>query len=79
VQNRSNLFFLFSAAFCNIYLFSFSRAALLLSSINAQTCFETRFPRVLGGTLGDTYFFAMDFDSAGNLAVGGSTSDSGVA
>ena len=45
------------------------------------TCFETKFPRVLGGTLSaaTTSFESTDKDSAGNIVIGGSTSDSSLA
>ncbi len=33
---------------------------------------------MMGGTLGDTIFYAMDIDSSGNIVVGGSSQDSGI-
>ena len=52
---------------------------LLVYEMQSQTCFSTRFPRVLGGTLSSTTFQSIDKDSAGNIVVGGSTSDSTLA
>lgn len=47
--------------------------------MRSQTCFSTRFPRVLGGTGSSTTFQSIDKDNAGNIIVGGSTSDSTLA
>ena len=45
-----------------------------------QSCFETAYPRLLGGTTGQTYFAAMDFHpvTSGEMVVGGSTSNTGI-
>jgi hypothetical protein len=45
-----------------------------------QSCFETAYPRLLGGTTGQTYFAAMDFHpvTSGEMVVGGSTSDTAI-
>jgi hypothetical protein len=42
------------------------------------TCFETVFPRVLGGTSGDTEIYSFDFDSSSNLVYSGGTTDSSI-
>jgi hypothetical protein len=39
------------------------------------TCFETNYPRVLGGTSAQTTFHSVDYDSDDNLVIGGETSD----
>ena len=41
-------------------------------------CFRTTFPRVIGGTNGDTAITAMDVDDKGHIIVGGMTRDSGL-
>jgi hypothetical protein len=47
-----------------------------------QPCFETTYPRLLGGDSGDTYYAAMDFhpvtSKLGEMVVGGSTSDTAI-
>jgi hypothetical protein len=50
-----------------------------MRTTHAATCFDTAFPRVLGGTTGVTQFYSMDMDANGNIVIGGSTADSGVA
>ena len=52
---------------------------LMVYELQSQTCFSTRFPRVLGGTTSSTTFQSIDKDIAGNIVVGGSTSDSNLA
>ena len=46
---------------------------------SGQTCFETIYPRVLGGTSAQTTFHSVDYDSDDNLVIGGDTSDLGLA
>ena len=53
---------------------------VLLSKISqGQTCTQTPFPKFIGGTTGDTYFFSIDYNSAtSQLVAGGNTYDSGI-
>ena len=45
----------------------------------SQLCFTPpKYPLLFGGTGGSTYFNAIAMDSAGNLAVGGTSSDSSI-
>ena len=46
----------------------------------SYTCFDTGtiFPRVLGGTFGETVFTSMDVDSTGNIVIGGGSADSDI-
>ena len=61
----------------------FARLILILSvtisGVSSHGCFDTKFPRILGGTQGDTVFYAFDIDQAKNIVIGGYTSDPGVA
>lgn len=41
----------------------------------ADTCFDQRYPKILGGTEGITSFNAIDMDDEGNFIIGGSSSD----
>ncbi len=52
---------------------------LLVASVFGQTCFDARFPRLMGGTSGATAFYTIDIDSLSNIVVGGETSDTKVA
>ena len=44
----------------------------------STTCFNTRFPRIMGGNSAYTNFSSMDIDSSNNIVVGGGTNDAGV-
>ena len=45
----------------------------------AQTCTQTPFPKFVGGTNDDTYFYSIDYHLAtSQLVAGGGTSDSGI-
>ena len=47
-------------------------------TVKSTACFDTRFPRIMGGTNDITDFYSMDIDSANNIVVGGGSQDSGV-
>jgi len=55
--------------------------ALLIQTVLPLSCFNTQYPRILGGTIGSTIFLTVDMDpiSQKDLVLGGQTSDSGVA
>ena len=45
----------------------------------AQTCTQTPFPKFVGGTNANTYFFSIDYHSTtSQLVAGGATYDSGI-
>ena len=53
--------------------------SVVISGVSSHGCFDTKFPRILGGTQGDTVFYSFDIDQAKNIVIGGYTSDPGVA
>ena len=53
--------------------------AVMIRMSHCHGCFDTKFPRILGGILGNTKFFSFDIDVNKNIAIGGSTADGGVA
>ena len=53
--------------------------SVVMSVVSSHGCFDTKFPIILGGTQGDTVFFAFDIDQAKNIVIGGYTLDPGVA
>lgn len=53
--------------------------SVVISAVSTHGCFDTKFPRILGGTQGNTVFYAFDVDQAKNIVIGGYTSDPGVA
>jgi hypothetical protein len=53
--------------------------SVVISGVSCHRCFDTKFPRILGGTQGDTVFYAFDIDQAKNIVIGGHTSDPGIA
>ena len=53
--------------------------SVVMSVVLSHGCFDTKFPRILGGTQGDTVFYAFDIDQAKNIVIGGYTSDPGLA
>ncbi len=54
-----------------------SMAGAGTATIPNPPCFRTTFPRIMGGSQGTTSVTAMDVDTLGNIAAGGSTIDSG--
>ena len=61
----------------NVLTNSLTECRLLLSSRSsvAETCFETTFPKILGGTSDSINFNSMDMDTSGNFIIGGGCAD----
>ena len=53
--------------------------SIVISVVSSHGCFDTQFPRILGGIQGNTVYYAFDIDQAKNIVIGGYTSDPGVA
>jgi len=48
------------------------------AKIPQPPCYRTTFPRIFGGSQGDTGITAMDIDTLGNIVVGGRSQDTGL-
>ena len=53
--------------------------AIIPILINSQTCFSLIYPCLFGDSLGDSEYSAMDIDTSGNIAVGGTSYSSNIA
>ena len=47
--------------------------------LNSQTCFSLIYPRLFGDSLGDSEYSAMDIDTSGNIAIGGTSYSTNIA
>ena len=45
---------------------------IMVREVNQTLCFDFK-DTLMGGTQGDTSFSALDYDSTGNLVIGGSS------
>ena len=60
-------------------LFKLIIFSLLVPLFSLLNCFTPlKYPRLFGGTNGDTEFTCLDVDGNGNIAVGGTSSDDSI-